>query len=332
MPAEWEAHEAMWLAMPHDQAEWGEAFATAQQSVRELIRELQSDAGAERIEVLVPGPGETPTHGQGREHVAEYGDIWLRDTGPIFVHRSGQVQAASFAFNGWGGKYLMPHDADVAALIADLAQAPMTHHRWTLEGGAIDSNGAGTFLTTRECLLNHNRNPTMDARAVEEELGRALGARQVIWLKRGLQGDHTDGHVDNLARFVAHNRVVHMAPCQTGDPNAEILLEVRDTLAQARTAEGDALERVELPSPGATYGPAGLMAASYCNFLIANRCVIVPTFGVPSDSEALSVLADLFPGRRIVGLDACALLAGGGTVHCISQQQPAAPIPDTDHV
>lgn len=324
MPAEWEAHDALWLAMPHDREEWGEAFEAAVTSVKSLVSELQS-AGGERIELLVTEPSEMPPHPGRREHNLPYGDIWLRDTGPLFVHQAGALTAQGFAFNGWGGKYLFPHDAEVAAQIAKATSTPITHHAWTLEGGAVDGNGAGTFLTTRECLLHNNRNPRMSEAQVEDALAAALGARKVIWLDRGLQGDHTDGHVDNLARFVSPLRVVCMLPDQVGDPNAEVLRDIRSRLAQAHTAEGQALECVELPSPGAVTGPAGLMAASYCNFLITNRCVVVPTFGVAADSEALSIFADLFPERRIVALDACALLTGGGTVHCISQQQPVPP-------
>jgi agmatine deiminase len=213
----------------------------------------------------------------------------------------------------------------VAALIGELSHTPLTQHAWVLEGGAVDGNGAGTFLTTRECLLHENRNPGMSQEQVEAQLAIALGARKVIWLERGLRGDHTDGHVDNLARFVGRHRVVHMQASHTDDPNADILKEVADALADARSADGERLEVVALPSPGALHGPAGLMAASYCNFLIANQCVVVPTFDRPSDSVALGIFADLFPKRRIVGLDACALLTGGGTVHCISQQEPSPP-------
>jgi agmatine deiminase len=325
MPAEWEAHDALWLAMPHDEKEWGDAFEAARLSVQELIAELQSDQGCERIELLVPEPGSMPPHARRREHRVDYGDIWLRDTGPIFVHSGQELAALGFDFNGWGGKYVFPHDEEVAATIAGLAQAPLQHQPWTLEGGAIESNGAGTFLSTRECLLNPNRNPGMSESQVEQALEAALGARKVIWLDRGLRGDHTDGHIDNLARFVSHSRVVCMRPSTDADPNAEILREIHAQLLRARTVEGQPLECVEIPSPGAVTGPDGLMAASYCNFLITNCCVVVPTFGVAADSEALSVFGDLFPGRRIVGLDACALLTGGGTVHCISREQPIPP-------
>jgi agmatine deiminase len=325
VPAEWEPHEAIWLAMPHDQAEWGPEFSAAERSVREVIACLLEEDGGEKVEVLVSAIADTPVHPRAHERLCEFGDIWLRDTGPIFLHRGQRLGAAAFQFNGWGEKFVFPHDAEVASLIAELAGTPLTRHECILEGGAIDGNGAGTFLTTRECLLHANRNPRLDERGLEAILSGALGARHVVWLDRGLRGDHTDGHVDNVARFVAPRRVVHMTPSGANDPNADILEEIAADLALARTAEGEVIEPVALPSPGAVIGPAGLMAASYCNFLIANQCVVVPTFDAPSDAEALSIFADLFPKRRIVGIDACALLTGGGTVHCISQQQPLAP-------
>lgn len=327
VPAEWEAHDAIWLAMPHDREEWGSEFDAAERSVRELIACLLEDEGAERVDVLVSAIADSPVHPLAREHLCEFGDIWLRDTGPIFLHQEQRLAAAAFQFNGWGAKYIFPHDADVASLIAELSSTRLSRHECILEGGAIDGNGAGTFLTTRECLLHANRNPKLDENGLEAILSGALGARHVVWLDRGLRGDHTDGHVDNVARFVGPTRVVHMASSGANDPNADILQEIEAELAQARTNEGEVLECVALPSPGAVLGADGLMAASYCNFLIANQCVVVPTFGRPTDTEVLSIFADLFPDRRIVGLDACALLTGGGTVHCISQQQPGAPTP-----
>lgn len=329
VPAEWESHKAIWLAMPHDEVEWGQEFAAAQNSVRELVAALLADEGAESVELLVDALRDQPVHPQAREHLCEYGDIWLRDTGPIFLHAGATQVAAAFAFNGWGGKYIFPHDQEVAECIAALSGTRVERHPWVLEGGAVDGNGAGTFLTTRECLLHPNRNGSADAHTMEGHLASALGARKVIWLGQGLLGDHTDGHVDNLARFVSETRVLTMRASDASDPNAEILKEAVTTLREARTADGEALECVELPSPGAISGRNGLMAASYCNFLIANQSVVVPTFGRPSDTEALSVFSDLFPGRRIVGLDACALLTGGGTVHCISQQEPVPPVAPT---
>ena len=320
MPAEWDEHRAVWLALPHDQEEWGEFFRAARKAVVELATRIASDGG-DTVELLVP-EGEFVDIEGVRCHALAYGDIWLRDTGPVFTRRGGELRAARFDFNGWGGKYLFEGDTEVASMIAALRSVPVDHHHWTLEGGAVDVDGEGTLLTTRQCLQNPNRNPGLDEAEIDRRLARALGATQVIWLDRGLAGDHTDGHVDNIARFVAPGRVVCMRPSGQGDPNREVLAEIRDTLAAARDAAGRTLDIVELPSPGLVQGPAGAMPASYCNFLICNQLVVVPTFGVPQDQVALDTLAELFPGRQITGLDAFALLTGGGTVHCISQQEP----------
>lgn len=318
MPAEWEPHKAMWLAMPHDEEEWGDTFDGAKRSVRQLADAL---LGSESVQLLVRAKVE----GLDRsitQHRADYGDIWLRDTGPVFVWRGQRLEAVDFSFNGWGGKYVFEHDADVAATIATLAGVPTRMNSLVAEGGALESNGNGTILSTRECLLNRNRNPGLTEVEVEAALAEVLGCRKVLWLDRGLAGDHTDGHVDNLARFVSETTVLCMAPREKSDPNALVLGETKAALRQARTADGCALEVCCIPSPGSIEGPQGPMAASYCNFLIANECVVVPTFGVPSDEEALRTIAECFPSRRIVPLDAYALLTGGGTVHCISLQEP----------
>ncbi len=318
MPAEWEPHKAVWLAMPHEEEEWGDYFDAAKRSVRQLADAL---VGSESVQLLV----REVVEGLDRnitQHRADYGDIWLRDTGPVFVWRGQRLEAVDFLFNGWGGKYVFEHDAQVATGIAALAGVSARSNSLIAEGGALDSNGNGTILSTRQCLLNRNRNPGLTEACVEAALAEALGCRKVIWLDRGLVGDHTDGHVDTLARFVSETKVLCMTPSDKSDPNAEVLGEIEAALRQARTVDGCALEVHCLPSPGPIVGPSGLMAASYCNFLIANDCVVVPTFGVHSDAEALVAIAEFFPSRRIVPLDAFALLTGGGTVHCISLQQP----------
>ncbi len=310
----------MWLALPHDREEWGRYFDEAYASVVRLANTL---ARTQEVNLLVPEEGSNhPLHERVTCHAIPYGDIWLRDTGPILVHRSGALEAVTYAFNGWGGKFLFDHDPDVARRVAGLLGVPCRSSSLAAEGGALDSNGLGTFLSTRECLLNENRNPSADALDVERELAATLGCRHVIWVERGLDGDHTDGHVDNVARFVGPHTVACMEPCGHNDPNRDVLLEVHDALRSAHTADGNALEIVSLPSPGGIEGPQGIMAASYCNFLIANRVVIVPTFDVDQDAKALSLLAAVFPERQIVPHPAYALLTGGGTVHCISQQEP----------
>ncbi len=318
MPAEWEPQQAIWLALPHDQREWGVHFSQALASVTQLANTI---AETQPVNLLVFNQAHTlELHENVTCHAVPYGDIWLRDIGPLFIEREGAKAASTFAFNGWGQKYLFAHDDTVAVDIARLATVPYYQSPLVAEGGALDCNGNGTFLSTKECLLNANRNPKLDQAAVESALAEALGARHVIWLERGLAGDHTDGHVDNLARFVDEMTVVCMQARSNDDPNAVVLGEVLATLATATTADGQPLNVVTLPSPGLLPGP--LMAASYCNFLITNTLVIVPTFGSVNDAEALASIARLFPTRRVVAHDSRALLTGGGTVHCISQQEP----------
>ena len=327
MPAEWEAQASMWLALLHDKEEWGRFYAEARASVVTLANTL---AATQRVDLLVPSEAMRSKASESMPQLLEgvvcqtipYGDIWLRDTGPIFVARGDDREAIRFAFNGWGEKYIFANDPDVGRHIAARKNVSCRHSTLVAEGGALDSNGAGTFLSTKQCLLNVNRNPGLDAAAIENELAATLGCEKLIWLDQGLAGDHTDGHVDNLARFVGPSTVVCMAPSGPDDPNRDVLLQVRATLEAATTADGQALEVITIPSPGLVEGPTGVMAASYCNFLIANKVVIVPTFGVANDDAAIAAIAALFPDRKSIAHPAYALLTGGGTVHCISQQEP----------
>ena len=226
-----------------------------------------------------------------------------------------------FRFNGWGGKYVLDHDAEVAERIAGIAGGPAFTMPFVLEGGAIDVDGAGNLLTTRQCLLNPNRNGRVDEPTVEGWLRDALGgaATNVLWLDDGLLNDHTDGHVDTIVRFVRPGVVVAMEPRAGDDPNRAALG------ALVRRCDHLGLEVVRLPSPGRILDDEGrVMPASYVNFYVANACVVVPTYGAPGDDEAVERIGALFPGRRAVGVDARAILTGGGAFHCITQQQPAA--------
>lgn len=319
MPAEWEEHQAIWLARPHDRLEWGAYFQEASAAVEQLAHSLANSG--ERVQLLIP---EADTPRGPNEHALAYGDIWLRDTGPLFVEAGEKQIAVAFAFNGWGGKYDFPGDKQVAQQIANAASVSLVRHSLVAEGGAIEVDGKGTLITTRQCLLNKNRNPQLDQQQVEQALAAAIGAKHVIWLEQGLCADHTDGHVDNLARFVAPGRVVCATPVR-GTANHDVHHDIYSTLQRARDATGEPLEVVGIPSPEPVHGPEGPMPASYCNFLIANESVVVPVFEVPSDDDALAIVADLFPSRNVVALEARALLTGGGTVHCISQQQPKHP-------
>ena len=252
-----------------------------------------------------------------------FGDIWLRDTGPIFGRGERGLEARGFRFNGWGGKYELEHDDTVAAQIAEAAATPLKAYGFVLEGGAVDHDGQGTVLTTSQCVLNPNRNGDWTVADAESALADALGARQFIWLGEGLQNDHTDGHVDNLARFVAPATVACPVAWGRGDPNAEAYDDAARRLASMTDADGTKLKVVRIPSPGWIDGDDGPKPASHMNFLIANTAVIVPIYADRPGEFAVQVLKTLFPDRTVIGLPSSAILTGGGSFHCITQQEPA---------
>ena len=250
-------------------------------------------------------------------HTLAFGDIWLRDTGPLFLSSTSGIATAAFRFNGWGGKYDLPGDDAVAAFVADAAGVPLVRHDWVLEGGAIEVDGSGLCVTTEQCLLNPNRNPHIDRFEVGSHLRRDLGIDRVLWLGDGLANDHTDGHVDNLARFVAPGVLALPAPSGRDDPNADVFADAHDR------ARDFGLDIVTVPSPGRVEVDGEIVPASHMNWYVANRTVVVPVYGTPYDDAAVAAIAALFPDRDVVGLRANHLLTGGGSFHCITQQVPA---------
>ncbi len=328
MPAEWTAHVATWVAWPSREDLWRQELHPTRVAFARLVAAI---AEAETAEVLVPSEAEEANARQAlpannvRFHRVPFGDVWLRDTAPIFLVGKGNACASvRFAFNGWGGKYVLDDDDRVAERIASIASLPSFFEPWVLEGGAIDVDGEGTVLTTRQCLLHPNRNGIVDERSVENVLRRSLGIETVLWLGAGLLNDHTDGHIDTVMRFVRPGIVVAMEARTTDDPNREVLRDLTRAAAMLSDARGRKLEVVRLPSPGRVLDAEGrVMPASYVNFCITNACVVVPTYGTPWDDEAVERIGALFPERRALGIDARALLTGGGAFHCITQQQPA---------
>ena len=329
IPAEWSPHRAMWVGWPSHADLWEDNLAPAQAEVEALVRAL-AGPGRERVKLLVGHP-EALEDARARFREVEgvevlaglFGDIWLRDTGPIF--REGSASAAAFRFNGWGGKYDLEHDDTVARQIGEASRVPLETYDFILEGGALDHDGSGTILTTRQCLLNRNRNPGWTEAEAEARLGEALGARKVLWLGDGLLNDHTDGHVDNLARFVAPGVVAHPVAWGRGDPNDHVYGEVARALSQMTDAEGRPIRLLPLPSPGFVGDEDERpIPASHMNFLIANGAVIVPTYGDDKAADlACQGLKTVFPEREIIPLSSIAILTGGGSFHCITQQEPA---------
>ena len=320
MPPEWHPQDWLWIGFPHLAEEWSgvidaaqeqiAAFASAVadsgQQVRLIVRDAANEA---RARSLVSGAVTLERR--------VYGDVWLRDTGPLVVCGANERRARLFGFNGWGGKYLMPGYEAIGADLAASAGLAADRCDWILEGGALDSDGTGLVATTAQCLLNPNRNPALTQADLELRLARDLGYERVLWLGDGLINDHTDGHVDNLARFVAPNRLALPRATGPGDPNAAIYA---DAAARARDF---GVEVVEVPSPGLVEWGGMIQPARYMNFVIANNVVIVPVFGTQHDDDGVAAIAELFPGRAVIGLMADAVLAGGGGFHCSSQQMPS---------
>jgi agmatine deiminase len=250
-----------------------------------------------------------------RAIVEPFGDVWLRDTGAIVTGSGKARRAQGFGFNGWGGKYDLPGDDSIGERLAGEAGLAYAKADWILEGGAIDGDGSGTFITTEQCVLNPNRNSGMSRTDIEERLTRDLGATRIVWLGEGMANDHTDGHVDNLARYVAPGRVA-IPTAAKDDPNRAVYTDAAKRLAKA------GLDVVTLPSPGLVERDGEMVPASYMNFVIGNAAVVVPIYGAPLDAAAVEVVQAIFPDRKAIGLRADHLLTGGGSFHCISQQVP----------
>ncbi|MGO9486952.1 MAG: agmatine deiminase family protein [Rhodomicrobium sp.] len=328
IPPEWAPQKAVWTAWPADAREWNGDLETPRRDVAALVCAL-ADTGLVRL--LVNGAEAEASARKRLGSAAEifqvkYGDIWLRDTGPIFARVGGKPGALRFKTNSWGGKYDLPDDATVGGNIAQLAGVPVRQFDFVLEGGAIEHDGAGTVLTTAQTLLNPNRNG-WEKEEAEAALAKALGAKHVIWLDEGLANDHTDGHIDNLARFVAPGLVVCQAPAGDDDPNADVLNAIARTLSEASDARGRKLEVVRIPGVGLYRNAIGETSpASHMNFIVANAAVIVPVYGTRTQYAAVGMLRELFPDRKVVGLPSQGVLsygdAGGGSFHCITQQEP----------
>jgi agmatine deiminase len=336
MPPEWAPHDAVWTAWPYLDEQWSEGLEQPRDALMALVAGIvdidpNGNPRGERVELLVRNADDEAAASlllgraaKGvRFHHASYGDIWLRDTGPLFV-TSGTygspdavISAARFRFDGWGGKYVMPGDTGVSSYVCDRIGLASAAFDFVLEGGAVEVDGTGAILTTKQCLLGGSRNPGLSQLALEARLCWALGGNRVIWLDQGLINDHTDGHIDTIARFVAPGVVACMEPA-TDDPNRDAMLSI---IADLRAAK---LEVMTVPSPGAVLDASGaLTPSSYMNFYIANTTVVVPVYGSRADDQALVKIAKMFPDRRVVAADGKAVVIGGGAFHCATQQQPS---------
>lgn len=333
MPAEWEPHAATWLSWPHKEASWPGKLERIPSIWVEIVRHL---VGGEAVNVLVNAAAPAarvrglleragvPAAGVHLHEVAT-DDAWIRDHGPTFITRGDEFALVDWIYNAWGGKYPpWENDDRVPRALAARLGAPRFAPGLVLEGGSIEVDGAGTLITTEQCLLNPNRNPGRSRAEIEQALCDYLGARRVLWLGDGILGDDTDGHVDDLVRFVAPATVVSVAEDDPADPNHAPLEDNLRRLAGMRDAAGRPLRVVTLPMPTPVEYDGQRLPASYANFYIGNAAVLVPVFGCPNDARALATLRELLPGRAVVGIDATDLVWGLGAFHCVTQQQPAA--------
>lgn len=331
-PAEWTPHQSTWAAWPFNDENWRGQLDAARVEYADFMRTL---ASREPVNLLL-GSDEALSDATARLSDlppirflrVDLDDVWLRDSGPIFVVRpDGQVSFVHWDFNAWGRKFEWARDDHVPEAIADTLGLDHFDVAVVLEGGSLDTNGRGAVLTTRQCLLHPARNPELDDRAIETLLHDNLACDTVIWLDQGLEGDHTDGHVDTLARFVDERTIVACTTKDRSDPNYDVLKANLEILRAARDRDDRPFTVVELllPSERREFGRERL-PQTYANFYIVNGAVIVPQYGDPHDASALDVLRPLFGGREVIGCASSAIITGGGSFHCLTQQQPSGPL------
>jgi agmatine deiminase len=321
MPAEWAPHESVWIGFPSSIDAWGEPLARAQQQIAAFANAVHASGRGERVHVITPSAEAAAIAANlvdSGVHVEQrgIGDIWLRDTGCIIVQDGARRIARDFGFNGWGGRFDYPGDKSIGHELATAAGFEVTTADWILEGGSIDVDGEGLAATTMDCLLNPNRNPTLDKDAIEARLRDDLGIERLLWLGDGLLNDHTDGHIDNLARFVGVKHILIPQGAGPDDPNEAVFDDAR------KRAEAFGCRVSIMPSVGRFMQAGEAVPASYMNFYIGNAAIVMPIYGAPNDDVAIATLAALFPDRQIVGVMADAVLTGGGSFHCSSQQVP----------
>lgn len=328
MPAEWAPHAATWTAWPYDDEKWLGYLAPVRQEFAAFVNTL---ARFEPVHLVVNDQeseqdAKARLSGPIHFHRIPHDDCWLRDSGAIFVTRSSQEGAAAtelaavnWEFNGWGGKYAAQRDNQMPLHMARILGTRLFHPGIVMEGGSLEVNGGGVGLTTRQCLLSPERNPGLDEEALEGYLREYLGIEHLIWLGNGLEGDHTDGHIDTLTRFTAPRTIVTSVCSDPDDPNHRPLqenLEILQSLGGFRIIE------LPLPQNSIWLDDQTRLPLTYANFYIANGAVLVPIYGDPNDELALQILRPLFPGREVIGLKSRHLITGGGSFHCVTQQQP----------
>ncbi|WP_276089865.1 agmatine deiminase family protein [Pedobacter sp. JY14-1] len=333
-PAEWTPHEATWLSWPHKEASWPGKIDAIYAPYCEFIKEV---AAGEKVRININDEATrafavSKLKAAGADlsqiefHFNPSNDAWCRDHGPAFLLNAAGTKKAvvDWGYNAWGGKY-PPYDLDdvIPTRIAGHFGLPVFHPGIVMEGGSVEFNGAGTVLTTTACLLNENRNPEYSQEQIETYLREYYGVEQVLWLGDGIVGDDTDGHIDDITRFVNEDTVLTVVESNPLDENYLLLQENLETLRKMRLSDGRPLQIIELPMPSPVIYEDTRLPASYANFYIANAAVIVPTFRDVNDEKALAIIRSVFPDRKVVGIDSTDIIWGLGSFHCLSQQEPA---------
>jgi agmatine deiminase len=331
MPAEWEEHEATWLSWPKDPTTFPASIIGKVESI--YVEIIETLASGERVNILVNDvatESRVSSITKSTNNIVFYNiksvDVWVRDYGPIFVKKnSGIVAATKWIFNAWGNKYDdLKRDDQTGLDIAASTKLEVFKPGIVLEGGSIDTNGCGSLLTTKQCLLNENRNPTLSQQDITKYLNEYLGTSNIIWLESGIVGDDTDGHIDDLARFVNRNTIVCMVETDPSDPDHRALTRNYEILKNGRDQDGERFDLISIPMPRKKVQSEeeGRLPASYANFYIANSVVLVPTYSDRNDGIALEAIKSLFPNRKVIGIECSPLVFGFGSIHCVTQQQP----------
>ncbi|WP_051935581.1 agmatine/peptidylarginine deiminase [Deinococcus sp. YIM 77859] len=331
MPAEWAQHAATWMSWPADDELWFGHLAGVRNEFAELVRTI---ARFEPVHLLVrdeESERDARTRLTGAKvtvHRVPLDDSWIRDNGPIFVQdEQGRVSLVNWRFNAWGGKFHWQKDDHIPEYVAEVLNLSHWDRPEVLEGGGIEVNGAGVGLTTRSCLLTATRNPGMTEADYAALLRETLGVDKLLWLDGGLENDHTDGHIDTITRFVDERTIVTSVAEDPQDANFPVMQQNLTELRGMTDLGGQPFRIVELPLPAHRLeGAEGRLPPTYANFYIGNGFVVVPLYGDPNDTRALDVLRPLFPGREVIGLPSRAIIEGGGSFHCMTQQQPAGPV------
>jgi agmatine deiminase len=329
-PAEWEKHESTWLSYPHNENSWPDKIETIFPSYNQFISEV---AKGEKVNINIQDEktqdlvtSQLQAIGTKMENIHFHhfrtNDAWCRDHGPAFVLKSNQKAIVNWDYNAWGGKYPCELDNQIPLQIAKHLDLEVFHPHIIMEGGSIDVNGEGTLITTTACLLNENRNPHLSQAQIEEKLCNYYNVENVIWLGDGIEGDDTDGHVDDITRFVNPDTVVTVIEKNKNDENYLPLQENLKLLQKSRLENGKQLNIVELPMPNPVIWEDQRLPASYANFYISNYGVIVPLYSCPQDEEAIDILSKLFTDRKVIGIDSTDIIWGLGSFHCLSQQEP----------